>query len=213
MLLIDISPFPCGCCWVNERCFRIVCRVIPVVSKDLRTKFPQNVLLPTELLLLFHSSEAFNPSQLLFSFLNATICFISGSCTYSSDNKAFLFSLYNNNGYNPVKLTQYQNQQYAIYRCSTYGPTFGYGGENGHDIYIPDNPIINQPTNPFTRCGSTYSAPPGYSDGDCGFFTGALHFTPSDIEVFYEIGKYKNDAILFSMSLSAPFISERCQYF
>ena len=118
------------------------------------------------------------------------ILFTGSSCTFSAAGKAFLFSLYNINGYAPVKLTQYDDyRQDAMYHCSTYGPTFGYGGGNGHDIYIPDNPIINQPTNPFTRCGPTYSAPPGYSAGDCGFFTGALHFTPSDIEVFYEIGK------------------------
>ena len=107
--------------------------------------------------------------------------------TYAS--KAFLFSLYNKDGYNPVKLTQYQNQQDAMYHCSSYGPTFGYGAGHVHDIYISDNPTINQSTNSYTRCGSTYSVPPGYSAGDCGFFTGALYFTPSDIEVFHEIGK------------------------
>ena len=76
-----------------------------------------------------------------------------------------------------------------MYHCSNYGPTFGYGAGHVHDIYISDNPIINQSTNSYTRCGSTYSVPPGYSAGDCGFFTGALYFTPSDIEVFYDIGK------------------------
>jgi len=129
---------------------------------------------------------------------SATLCFfskchnplvsISGSCGFSTASKAFLFSLYNKDGYNPVKLTQYQRKTEAIYRCSNYGPTFGYGAEHVHDVYISENPTINQPTNAYTRCGSTYSVPPGYSAGDCGFFTGALYFTPSDIEVFYEIG-------------------------
>jgi len=105
---------------------------------------------------------------------------ILGSCRYSAASKAFLFSLYNKDGYNPVKLSQYQRKTEAIYSCSTYGPTFGYGSGHVHDIYISENP--------YTRCGSTFSVPPGYSAGNCGFFTGALYFTPSDIEVFYEIG-------------------------
>ena len=220
--MLTLSSFSWGCSCVKWMLFTgIVCRVIPVVSKDLRIKFSHNVFAShfngqrrfSSCCCCFSVLEHFNPSQLLFLFLNATICFISGSCSYSTARKAFLFSLYNNNGYNPVKLTQYQNHQEAMYHCSSYGPTFGYGAGHVHDVYISDNPSINQSTNSYTRCGSTYSVPPGYSAGDCGFFTGALHFTPSDIEVFYEIGKYKNGAILFSISPSVPVISERSQYF
>ena len=109
--------------------------------------------------------------------------FISAPCDSSTASKAFIFSLYNNKGYHPVKLTQYQNQQDAMYGCSNYGPTFG---ASGHDIYISDNALTNQ--NSYTRCGSTYSVPSGYSAGNCGFFTGGYQFTPTDIEVFYEIG-------------------------
>ena len=101
---------------------------------------------------------------------------------YSTASKAFIFSLYNNKGYHPVKLTQYQNQQHAMYVRSNSGPTFGHSG----DIYISDNALTNQ--NSHTRCGSTYSVPSGYSAGNCGFFTGDYYFTPTDIEVFYEIG-------------------------
>ena len=107
--------------------------------------------------------------------------FILGPCAYSSASKAFVFCLYNVKGYNPVKLSQYQNQQNAMYRCSSYGPTFGLK----HDIYISNAAKNNQLS--YTKCGGTYSNPPGYSAGDCKFFTGALHFTPSDIEVFFEI--------------------------
>ena len=107
--------------------------------------------------------------------------FILGRCAYSSASKAFVFSLYNVNGYNPVKLTQYQNQQNAMYRCYSYGPTFG----SRHDIYISNAAKNNQLS--YTRCGGTYSNPTGYSTGDCKFFTGAYRFTPSDIEVFFEI--------------------------
>ena len=106
--------------------------------------------------------------------------FILGPCAYSSASKAFVFSLYNVKGYNPVKLTQYQNQQYAVYRCSSYGPTFG----GGHNIYISDNAKSNQHS--YTECGSMYSNPAGYSAGHCNFFTGSLYFSPSDIEVYFE---------------------------
>ena len=116
-----------------------------------------------------------------------TFLFISAPCDYSTASKAFIFSLYNNKGYNPVKLTQYQNQEKAMYGCSNYGPTFG-SNSGDHDIYISDNALSNQ--NSSTRCGSTYSVPPGYSAGDCRFFVGSAgdKFTPTNIEVFYEIG-------------------------
>ncbi|CAH3134149.1 unnamed protein product [Pocillopora meandrina] len=109
------------------------------------------------------------------------VSWTSGSCAYSSASKAFVFSLYNVKGYNPVKLTQYRYQQYAMYRCSSRGPTFGWA----HDIYLHDDAVNNQHC--YTRCGGTYSNPTGYSAGDCKFFTGASNFTPSDIEVFFEI--------------------------
>ena len=108
--------------------------------------------------------------------------FTLGSCGYHPASKAFLFSLYNAQGYNPVKLTQYQNQGNAMYSCSTYGPTFG----SGHGIYIANDALNN--LNSHTRCGYVYSIPSGYSSGYCGFFTGGSHFTPTDIEVFYEKG-------------------------
>ena len=123
---------------------------------------------------------------LLFLFFNChrSLVFISGSsCGFVSASKAFLFSLYNTDGYNPVKLTQYQNQHLATYSCSTYGPTFG-----NHAIHISDNALTNSGS--YTHCGYSYSVPTGYSTGGCGFFTGGFHFTPTDIEVFYEIGNY-----------------------
>jgi len=104
--------------------------------------------------------------------------FILDSCGYTSASKAFIFSLYNVKGCNPVKLTQYQNQQYAMYNEPNYGPSFGFGP----NIYISDN------QNSSTQCGGTYSFPSGYSTAGCEFFTGGNHFTPTDIEVFYEIG-------------------------
>ena len=128
------------------------------------------------LFLLFFSNEMLR--------MCLTFVFISGSsCDYTYASKAFVFSLYNTDGFNPVKLTQYQNQHYAMHHCSNYGPTFGCCGYN---IYISDNAFTNQ--NSYSQCGSTYSVPSGYSAGTCGFFTGGTHFTPTDIEVFYQIG-------------------------
>ena len=109
---------------------------------------------------------------------------LGSSCGYTYASKAFVFSLYNKDGYNPVKLTQYQNQHYAMYHCSTHGPTFGAGGP--HDIYVSNNALSNSGSS--TYCGQTYSIPSGYSAGNCRFFTGANSFNPTDIEVFYEIG-------------------------
>ena len=114
----------------------------------------------------------------------------AGSCAgYSYASKAFIFSLYNVKGYHPVKLRQYRDQQYAMYRCNTYGPTFGW-----HDIYISDGSGNNQ--NSHTRCGYTYTTPSGYSTGSCGFFTGGSHFSPKDVEVFYEAGNQENHPFL-----------------
>jgi len=70
-----------------------------------------------------------------------------------------------------------------MYGCSNYGPTFG-GYLGRHDIYTPDNAVNKQTA--YTYCGSTYSLPPGYAVGFCSFFTGDSHYTPTDIEVFYE---------------------------
>ena len=47
--------------------------------------------------------------------------------SYTSASKAFIFSLYNVKGYNPVKLAQYQNQQYAMYNEHYYGQPRGSG--------------------------------------------------------------------------------------
>ncbi|KAL9961079.1 hypothetical protein ACROYT_G029960 [Oculina patagonica] len=79
------------------------------------------------------------------------------SCSYSSAAKAFIFSLYNINGYDPVKLSQYQYPDRAMFSCSSYGPVFGSDLVGHHDIYIPDNAANNQDA--FTYCGSTYSLP------------------------------------------------------
>ena len=113
--------------------------------------------------------------NVLFSFL--------GSGGSASSSKSFIYSLYNINGYAPVKLQiKSGHKQYAIYRSSSYGPSFG----RGRDIHIWNNAASYRRS--YTYCGSTYPLPPGYSSSgsSCTFYAGSWKFTPTDIEVFYE---------------------------
>ena len=110
--------------------------------------------------------------------------FSIGSRRYVSSSKSFLFSLYNINGYAPVKVNiKSSHYSSAIYTWSGYGPTFG----AGHDLHISGNAGNN--SYPYTSCGSTYPLPPGYSSyhSSCQFYAGSYHFTPTDVEVFNEI--------------------------
>ena len=105
------------------------------------------------------------------------------SCGAVSSSKSFLFSLYNINGYVPVKLNiTSSGYSTAIYACAKYGPIFG----DGHDLLIPNDAASKR--NSFTSCGVTYPLPPGYSaaGSSCRFYAGSYQFTPTDVEVFYE---------------------------
>ena len=111
--------------------------------------------------------------------------FFSGSCRWISSSKSFLYSLYNINGYAPVKLMiKSSDYSHAIASCPSNRPRFGSGG----DLFIYNNAASNQQSH--TSCGRTYPLPPGYSasDNSCRFYAGgqSFKFTPSDIEVFYE---------------------------
>lgn len=104
------------------------------------------------------------------------MCFL-GSCRYVSSSKAFLFFLYNVNGYAPVKLKVLSNKySMAVWPCAIDGPTFGY-----NDLFISNNAASN--TISQTNCGNVYALPPGHS---CTFFAGSNPFTPTDVEVLYE---------------------------
>lgn len=107
--------------------------------------------------------------------------FFLGTCGYAFDNTAFVYSLYNIQAHNPLKLNARSGTN-ALYRCSSYGPIFG----GGHDIFISNNAGSN--TDSRTYCGISYPLPPGYSlsSSSCKFYAGTTHFTPTDIEVFYE---------------------------
>ena len=109
-----------------------------------------------------------------------------GGCSYRYDSSAFLFSLVNKPGWQPLKLDQtgqYSHYRESIYSCSNYRPTFG----GGHDIYIADNAASN--TNSFTNLGHTYGPPAGYSYTSSfsrSFLAGSYYFQPHEVEVFYE---------------------------
>ena len=68
----------------------------------------------------------------------------------------------------------------AIYRSSSYGPTFG----NGHDIHIANN--ANSTTNSYTDFGqhNTYFVPSGVKD-QYTILAGNNTFSPDEVEVFY----------------------------
>ena len=86
--------------------------------------------------------------------------------------------------YAPVKVNiKSSHYSTAIYTWSAYGPTFGVG----HDLHISGNAGNN--SYPYTSCGWSYPLPPGYSSYhfSCQFYAGSYNFTPTDVEVFYEI--------------------------
>ena len=111
-------------------------------------------------------------------------CLLVSNCGHLYSSKAFLFSLVNKPGWAPVKLPQtgkYSSSRHSIYSCSSYGPTFGGGG----DIYIPSS----SDTNSYTNLGYTYSPPSGHSYGSSftkSFLAGSYTFQPNEVEVFYE---------------------------
>jgi len=72
------------------------------------------------------------------------------------------------------------NPSRAIFRYSSYGPTFGYG----HDIYIANN--ANSNTYSYTDFGvnNDYSVPSGVQN-KYTILAGSRKFTPEEVEVFY----------------------------
>ena len=66
----------------------------------------------------------------------------------------------------------------AIYKSSSYGPTFG----GGHDNYIANN--ANSSTSSRTNFGYSYSVPSGVQDKKT-ILAGTYSFTPDEVEVFY----------------------------
>jgi hypothetical protein len=96
------------------------------------------------------------------------------SCGYKSDPSAFLFSL--TNGFKHGQTGS--NTQYALYDCSTYGPTFG----GGHDF------TTNLKDSAYTNLGYTYVCRVGtYGSADCrNDFAGAYQPALVELEVYSE---------------------------
>ena len=66
----------------------------------------------------------------------------------------------------------------AIYRGSSFGPTFG----GGYDIHISNN--ANNNNHSHTNFGNTYSVPSEVEDSN-RILAGTYIFTPDAMEVFY----------------------------
>ena len=79
--------------------------------------------------------------------------------SYASTSNAFIFSLRNKEGVAPFKSTV-TNPSNAIYKRSSYGPTFG----GGHDIFIFRNANGNSAS--YTNFGYSFSVPSGVKKQD-----------------------------------------------
>ena len=108
------------------------------------------------------------------------ILLLDGNSGYLFDSKAFLFSLVNKPGWDPLKLPVKSGyESYAILSTSSYGPTFG----AGHDLFIGDDYISGN------YLGHSYSPPPGHkynTDFTKTFLAGKTPIQPSEVETYYE---------------------------
>ena len=113
----------------------------------------------------------------------------SSFCGNRPSSNAFLFSLVNKPGWGPVTFRppgESLSHDYAIYSCSSYGPTFGGGYP---DIYIA--PEASSNSNSYSYLGYTYNLPSGHSyksEFARSFLAGSPNFQPDEVEVFYETG-------------------------
>ncbi|KAL9961700.1 hypothetical protein ACROYT_G030697 [Oculina patagonica] len=99
------------------------------------------------------------------------------SSSYGSSSNAFIFSFRNKEGLGPFK-SMVKRSQYAIYRHSGYGPTFG----NGHDIYIANNANSNTNSQAYFGNGNYYFVPSGVQS-KFTILAGTAYFTPDEVEI------------------------------
>ena len=94
-----------------------------------------------------------------------------------------MYSLRNNDDIASFKSTlKNENDPDAIYRLSSYGPTFG----EGHDLLIVNN--AGSLSYSFTNFGFSYNLPLGYTYRQTNTYSllgGSEYFTPSEVEVLY----------------------------
>jgi len=98
-------------------------------------------------------------------------------CGGATTNNAFIFSLRNKEGI-PAFKSPVADPRGAIFRLSTYGPTFG----GGIELYISDKAYGNK--NSFAFLGNSYPPPSGVQD-QFTILGGSDSFTPDEWEVFY----------------------------
>ena len=101
------------------------------------------------------------------------------SIGYISTPNAFLFSLRNKEGLAPFK-SIVKKPSNAIYKHSSYGPTFGYG----HHIYIMNKANRNRYSHANFGYQNVYSVPSSVQNKQT-LLAGSYRFTPDDWEVFY----------------------------
>ena len=112
-------------------------------------------------------------------FLFVLLFFFSGNknvnCSYSIDRGAFIFSLYNTQGYNPIKLPlKDTGAKYAVYTCYDHMVMFG----QGPDLVVRAEKGNTKP--------QSYNSPSKCSEREaCHFFAGKSPFNTSDVEIFY----------------------------
>ena len=124
--------------------------------------------------------------QLLISFVIYLYLVFSNDVSessggYGSTSNAFIFSLRNKEGLQPFK-SMVSNPTKAIYRLSSFGPTFG---KASHAIHIANNADSNN--NSFTDFGQrdgSYPVPSGVQDEQT-ILAGTFNFSPDEVEVFY----------------------------
>jgi hypothetical protein len=99
---------------------------------------------------------------------------------YTYDANAFIFSLRRSG--NPYKERfNVTLPEYAIYRNSYYGPTFG----RSHDIYVADNSNTNY--NSYSYFGYSYQLPKNINYGSVeaqSYLAGSYNWQTSEIEVY-----------------------------
>ena len=98
-----------------------------------------------------------------------------------------MFSLKNSDNLPPFKASVLEWQE-ASTKNGDLGPLFGKGGyDDGHDLFISEHPPIKKCYSDF---GQRYKLPDGYVKGTekarC-LLAGCFNFTPSEIEVFYQV--------------------------
>ncbi len=105
----------------------------------------------------------------------------------NKSKEAFIFSLRNKDGLPPFKSSVLTVDKAAVANTG-YGAVFGVFLSD-HDLVITGHPPTKKC---YTNFGQAYKLPDGYEKGTGkarSLLAGSYHFTPSEIEVFYQVKK------------------------